>query len=207
MSDDNTIELNRRRVLGGVVTIGAAAAAAGAGTTAYFFDDAESSGNSIEAGSLELGSISGESFNISGLVPEGDPKSTEIGPTEYTGDVSSPVLDWGIVVDGQEPLTASDLNIETASLMTGSDTGSLSEEVDYTGDNDTLDDIAGTAYTDEVTLSSGDNVRFDLTVSLQDVDNTHQGESLSFGFAFKARQSSADALDTANISATSSGGS
>ena len=30
MSDDNTIELNRRRILGGIVTVGAAAAAAGA---------------------------------------------------------------------------------------------------------------------------------------------------------------------------------
>jgi len=54
MSDDNTIELNRRRVLGGLVTVGGAAAAAGAGTFALFNDTETSTGNSVTAGTLDL---------------------------------------------------------------------------------------------------------------------------------------------------------
>ena len=57
MSDDNsssTIELNRRRVLGALGTIGVASAGAGAGTFALFSDTEESSGNSVQAGTLDL---------------------------------------------------------------------------------------------------------------------------------------------------------
>lgn len=51
---DDTIELNRRRVLGGIITIGGAAAAAGAGTFAAFSDTESSTGNTITAGTLNL---------------------------------------------------------------------------------------------------------------------------------------------------------
>jgi len=57
MSDDNsgsTIELNRRRVLGALGTIGVASAGAGAGTFALFSDTESSTGNSISAGTLDL---------------------------------------------------------------------------------------------------------------------------------------------------------
>ena len=57
MSDDNsgsTIELNRRRVLGALGVVGAASAGAGAGTFALFSDTETSSGNSVQAGTLDL---------------------------------------------------------------------------------------------------------------------------------------------------------
>ncbi|WP_153952195.1 TasA family protein [Halosegnis longus] len=56
MSDesDSTIELNRRRVLAGLGTIGVASAGAGAGTFALFSDTEESTGNSVTAGTLNL---------------------------------------------------------------------------------------------------------------------------------------------------------
>lgn len=53
MSEKN-VELTRRRVLGGVATIGAASAAAGAGTMAYFSDTESSTGNTVSAGTLDL---------------------------------------------------------------------------------------------------------------------------------------------------------
>ncbi len=53
------IELTRRRVLGGLVTVGGASAAAGAGTFAFFSDTEDSTGNTIEAASLNL-TIDGE---------------------------------------------------------------------------------------------------------------------------------------------------
>ncbi|MFC7142570.1 TasA family protein [Halosimplex aquaticum] len=60
MSDDESkIELNRRRVLGGIVTVGAAAAAAGAGTFAYFSDSEASNDNQVSAGTLDLTPESG----------------------------------------------------------------------------------------------------------------------------------------------------
>ncbi|GAB7093606.1 hypothetical protein JCM30237_07580 [Halolamina litorea] len=57
MSDDDsgsTIELNRRRVLAGLGTIGVASAGAGAGTMALFSDTESSSGNTVQAGTLDL---------------------------------------------------------------------------------------------------------------------------------------------------------
>lgn len=55
MSDGNSrFELTRRRVLGSVVATGAAAAGVGAGTWAAFSDTESSSGNSVQAGTLDL---------------------------------------------------------------------------------------------------------------------------------------------------------
>jgi predicted ribosomally synthesized peptide with SipW-like signal peptide len=47
-------ELTRRRVLGGLGTIGVASAAAGLGTSAYFSDTESFVGNTLEAGELDL---------------------------------------------------------------------------------------------------------------------------------------------------------
>ncbi|MEF8801098.1 MAG: TasA family protein [Halolamina sp.] len=84
MSDDNsnsTFELNRRRVLAGLGTIGVASAGAGAGTMALFSDSEQSTDNSISAGTLDLttkASSDGGSFDISvsGLAPG---ESQEVG--------------------------------------------------------------------------------------------------------------------------------
>lgn len=55
MSDESgRFELTRRRLLGSVAVTGAATAGAGAGTWAYFQDTEESSGNTIDAGTLDL---------------------------------------------------------------------------------------------------------------------------------------------------------
>ena len=71
------IELTRRRILGGLVTIGAGSAAAGAGTFALFSDTEDDTGNNLSAGTvdLELEDSSGVSF-----------KSDDIMPTQTGGD-------------------------------------------------------------------------------------------------------------------------
>ena len=66
---DKKIELNRRRVLGGLITVGGAAAAAGAGTFALFSDTETSSGNTIQAGTLSLDAASSTQFPFTNIVP------------------------------------------------------------------------------------------------------------------------------------------
>lgn len=53
-------KLTRRRVLGGLVTIGAGSAVAGAGTMAFFSDEATSKNNSVAAGTLTLSLDNGD---------------------------------------------------------------------------------------------------------------------------------------------------
>ena len=69
--DDNTIELNRRRVLSGLGVIGAAGAASGAGTMALFSDTETSNGNSVQAGTLDLQTSSESTVSVpaAGLAP------------------------------------------------------------------------------------------------------------------------------------------
>ncbi|NHN61154.1 MULTISPECIES: TasA family protein [Halorussus] len=73
--DDNSgFDLSRRKVLGGLVTVGAASAATGAGTMAYFSDTESSEGNTVSAGTLNLkvngrDDISTAPVNVSGVAP------------------------------------------------------------------------------------------------------------------------------------------
>ena len=94
MTDDNPIRLSRRRVLGGLGTIGIASAGAGLGTTAYFSDQESFVGNSLTAGELDLfvhvdyaedqGSYSQYAIdtilngNTVGTDPEGEPLSIDV---------------------------------------------------------------------------------------------------------------------------------
>lgn len=48
------LTLTRRRLLGGLGTVAAASAATGAGTMAYFTDTESSTGNTVQAGTLDL---------------------------------------------------------------------------------------------------------------------------------------------------------
>ena len=75
MSDDSwSAEITRRRMLGGVLTVGAASSAAGAGTVALFEDTEASTGNSVQAGTLDL-TVDGDPANavlhVEDAVPDG----------------------------------------------------------------------------------------------------------------------------------------
>jgi len=78
--DDNSgFDLSRRKVLGGVLTVGAASAATGAGTMALFSDSEESNNNSVQAGTLDLtvGGNNSSTLSVSNIAP-GDSGRTAI---------------------------------------------------------------------------------------------------------------------------------
>lgn len=65
MSEDSgSVGLSRRRLLGGVVSIGAASVAAGAGTVALLRDTETSGGNTVSVGTLELSVIDGDETTV-----------------------------------------------------------------------------------------------------------------------------------------------
>jgi predicted ribosomally synthesized peptide with SipW-like signal peptide len=72
-NDDSGFDLTRRKVLGGLATVGAASAAAGAGTFALFSDTESSTDNVIQAGTLDLKAEDGDSavttFDLSTKAP------------------------------------------------------------------------------------------------------------------------------------------
>lgn len=113
------IELTRRRILGGLVTIGAGSAAAGAGTFALFSDTEEDSA-SLSAGTIDLqaGSTSGVEFS----------PGTPIAPTE----------DGGGTIDLTESTTGnfdSNLNIGVGDVVSNesegtNDDGNLDEQLE-----------------------------------------------------------------------------
>lgn len=88
---DDTIELNRRRVLGGIITVGAAAAAAGAGTFAAFSDTETSSENTISAGKLNLAFGDGSDGSATTTISVSDAKPDASGSgtstLENTGNI------------------------------------------------------------------------------------------------------------------------
>ncbi|UIO99192.1 CalY family protein [Halobaculum sp. CBA1158] len=110
MSDDNsgsTIELNRRRVLGALGTVGVASAGAGAGTFALFSDTETSGGNSVQAGTLNLTTTSTQSFNASAtdLAPGGSTNPIQI-DLSNAGTVSGDHVEVSVDYsqnDGSEP--------------------------------------------------------------------------------------------------------
>lgn len=200
MSDK--IELNRRRVLGGIATVGAASAAVGAGTFAYFTDSVESQDNTIETGTISLGDVSQSEVTIGPLVPEESTGEQTFSAT-YEGTVENPTLDWGIEVandsDYGEGTMAENLSVDTAQLSVGGTPVSNPS-------GDSLDGLTG-VYNDvhdpsDTSLTNDQNVALDLNLTLDNVDNDYQGVTLDFAIAFKARQADAPALELDDITVT-----
>ncbi|WP_255192357.1 SipW-dependent-type signal peptide-containing protein [Natronobeatus ordinarius] len=86
MTDDNTIGLSRRRVLGGLGAIGVASAGAGIGTTAYFSDQEQFDDNTITAGEFGL--------TVKQAVTEVDQDG--IGPDELTFNSNVEESEYGV---------------------------------------------------------------------------------------------------------------
>lgn len=82
MSESRT-ELSRRRLLGGLLTVGAAGAAPDAVVMTYFSDSESSAGNAIQAGILNLKldctSEPRTSLDVSGIKP-GDSSARSVAP-------------------------------------------------------------------------------------------------------------------------------
>lgn len=175
MSDNDTsIELNRRRVLGGIATIGAASAALGAGTFAYFTDEVESNDNSISAGTLtlELDGSSDWSYTFDDIAP-GDP--VEISANlENVGSIDGSHIIVETSTDGGSNNLATQLDIDEVRWNDNSVTvssGTLEElaneniEVDATPANE-----GGSSFEIDMTFNS--NAGNDYKEESVDVDHT-----------------------------------
>lgn len=112
MSDDNGVSVTRRRVVGSLVTVGVASTAAGAGTMAWFQDTESSTGNTVQAGTLDL--QLGDDDEGIGSSPSGVTGTfsvSNIKPTERTsgmiqaqngGSIAGDHLEIQIEADGSE---------------------------------------------------------------------------------------------------------
>ncbi|WP_255212522.1 SipW-dependent-type signal peptide-containing protein [Halorubrum sp. CBA1229] len=73
MSDNNGLNISRRRALAGIGAIGVASAGAGVGTSAYFSDEESFNGNSLTAGELDLKVDWEEHYNFPQIYGFDDP--------------------------------------------------------------------------------------------------------------------------------------
>lgn len=201
MSDGSeSVRVSRRRVLGGLAAIGAASAATGAGTVAYFTDSESSTGNTIEAGTIELSFGGSETFTF----------STELAPTQDTSD-SVTLVNGGSVsgsVDIDVSYSESDASGAPSPDMSATEVAQNLEVTSLTyGGNDisgqisgaslpTLDDLANnqhdgseTTQNDLINLADpGSGRDFAITLRLKNVGNDFQGDGVSVNFTFHLNQ-------------------
>lgn len=207
MRGDN-IELTRRRILGGIVTIGAGSAAVGAGTFAFFSDTEESTGNEVTAGTLDLESVSNGAIDVSGVAPdESIPESgTTTISTTYDGTIGSVEVDFDTSIDepgdeGTEPgefggdqsasAFAGQLNVDTANLTKD---GSTHADLTSTQGVSTAADLAGLSVDDAFgSVSSGTSVGLELAFTLDSgTGNDFQADGVSIKATFTANQPNAN---------------
>ncbi|QLH84144.1 TasA family protein [Halosimplex pelagicum] len=189
---------SRRRVLAGLVTTGLASAAAGAGTMAAFSDTESSSGNTVQAGTLNLDIDSPGSFSFNGSLK----------PTDSTTDsvtlVSDGTIDGSLDVDvsyteddgdtGNQNVTAQEMaeNLEITTLnYDGDRTGQIDGGSPPTlADLNSNDQGSGeTTANDLVNLPDpGNGTDFTVGFRLKDVGNDFQGDGIAITFDFHLNQ-------------------
>lgn len=196
MTDSNGV--SRRRVLGGIASVGVAGAAAGAGTMAVFSDSESSSGNSVQAGTLNLTLNGGGSFAF----------NTALAPTETTTDSVTLVSDGSV---------SGSLDVDVSYTESDGDTGSQNatddevaqnlevQTLDYDGDRTgqvtngstpTLADLANNDQTsgestgnDLINLPDpGSGTDFIVGLRLKGVGNKYQGDGIAITFDFHLNQ-------------------
>lgn len=184
MTNDDYVNLTRRKVLGGLAAIGAAGAAAGAGTMAAFSDTEQSANNTVSAGTLNLtaGGNDGTgttTVTMSGVAP-GD-SNTGSSTLANTGSVDGSVdLVFGTAVndEGENPES------ETETSASG-DLGAVLEVTVSVGGTQirsgTFDSVFdGTEADANVPLAAGNSK--DLTVDWtlpSSASNDVQGDGVS----------------------------
>nr|WP_272913196.1 TasA family protein [Halapricum salinum] len=198
---EKKIELNRRRVLGGMATLGVAAAAAGAGTYAAFTDSESSENNQVSAGTLDLtfGGSDGpvEAVSISNAVP-GD---SDTGTLTLSNDGSvNGTLDIGVAGVTSSGGANPDPEDQTASEDTGA---ALEEAVDLTitlqpgsGSTTVYDGTVANLSTGSLQSgipldsSTSKDIEIQYTVNPKSgqADNDIQGDTLTVNFDFTLTQ-------------------
>lgn len=192
---EKNLELTRRKVLGGLTAIGAASAGAGAGTMALFSDTEQSTGNTVQAGTLDLNADGGDSevttVTVSNAVPgdSGSDTTTLNNNGTMAGSVdlvfSGATNDEGDNPESEtETTTPGDLgDVLEVTVSVGStqvDTGTFNTVFDGTEADANVSLASGTQkdLTIDWTLPSGagndiqgDSVSGDITVQLNQKDS------------------------------------
>ncbi|MFB6074702.1 MAG: TasA family protein [Haloarculaceae archaeon] len=202
------IKLTRRRVLGGLVTVGAASAAAGAGTMAYFSDTESSSGNTITAGTLDLTSPADGVIDVTNAVPGDSIPASGTTTIQATYDSASTIdpaeIDLGTSISepGGEPTEPSNstnqtasafaqqLNVDTANVTVN---GSGVNDLTSTQSVSTAADLDGLALDAVANVSPGDTVGLELEFTFDsNAGNDYQADGVAIDVSFTAQQPSAD---------------
>lgn len=201
---DRTVKVTRRRLLGGLATVGGAGLATGAGTMAAFSDIETSSSNVIQAGTLEL-TVDGESQSVT-LFED----ATEIAPGDEGEDTVTLGNDGSI--DGDVELSLDEVrNSENSHLQSEQDQGDDSpNEGELQDFLEVRAEIAGTelvdwtdladlptpeTYSPGVTLSQGETTdflvewRFPKPSSNNPELNVAQSDSVELDISFTLVQS------------------
>jgi spore coat-associated protein N len=213
MSDDDNstgLELTRRRILGGIGTIGAASAAAGAGTFAYFSDTESSTGNTVTAGTLDLtpNGSSVETFSLADVKPS-DSGTETIGLTNAGSLPGYLNVSVDVTADSEnsleEPEPSDDdttsgelaeaLDVEIG--LDGDENGSIDTSL-ATADLIGVSGLTGVTYNPNHQLDPSDgsdndvDFVFDWNVPAS-VGNEIQGDSFTVDFTFELSQQAANA--------------
>lgn len=205
---DKTIELNRRRVLGGLITVGGAAAAAGAGTFAYFNDSQTSADNDIVAGTLTLSGTTDGDFAVTDVAPgQRVPASgTTSVETTYDSDSTIDPVEVDLDVALSEPTEpaeptnsteqtaadfASQVDVQTADLVRGT---TVVADLTSTEGVSTVQDLGGLSLDDAFgSVSTGDTLALDLAVTMNpNAGNDYQADGVSIDVTFTAQQPGGD---------------
>lgn len=180
------IELTRRKVLGSAAVVGAASAGAGAGTFAYFSDTENTNNNTITAGQVSIGSVTGADFSVSDFAP-GQTESQSITVSEESGNLADSEVEFDISITVPDNDLA-DYLYATVS-WDGNDLGSGPESLsNYDGDyvNQSLPGTGGSDLTFDLEFRADD----DASGTGID-DNNLQNESFNIEVEFLLRQSGA----------------
>ncbi|WP_423999270.1 TasA family protein [Haloarcula salina] len=201
--------MTRRRVLGGIVTVGAASAAVGAGTFAFFSDTETSSNNQVTAGTLDLTGAANGAISISNAAPGDTLPNTgtyEISAT-YDADSTIDPVEVDLSVTNSEPSSepsepsnstdqsasafAEQLTVDTANLRKD---GSVHEDLTSTQSVSTADDLGGLSLDDAFgDVSPGTTVGLELAFTFDSgAGNAFQADGLAMDVQFVGQQPGED---------------
>lgn len=191
MADDNDKSpLTRRRVLGGMATIGAAGAV-GAGSWAAFSDE-ETANVTASGGTLDLKvedqDITGHQVSIGPVVPNGS-KDIRTVTLKNTGTVPG---NLGIDITKSGDSENSDSSGE---YTDGDSNGELDDHLDFTidvknGRTNTagVNQLAGVNFDNGPKLGPGKSQNVTFSYSVDDAGNEIQGDSVTLDVAFTLDQ-------------------
>ena len=185
MSDDG-LNLSRRKVLGGITTVGAASAAAGAGTFALFSDTGQTNKQTISTGTVRLndnnpfvGNLSNEDLGSSGQI--GTTDNPAYVRFEYEGTLEANIYLGMEITDPEGTVTANEktatelaeqITLSEARIKIWDKDGNLDSTDSFTGadgESGGASIESGVTELDEEQFDTDDDGEFEETPTLADL--------------------------------------